>query len=95
MGSQALKRSFDVLFSTAILIVASPILVLIAVGLFLQDRGSPIYFGRRVGPHGREFMLLKFRSMVIDADTIDVDTTAANDPRVTSLGPDHPPFQIG
>jgi lipopolysaccharide/colanic/teichoic acid biosynthesis glycosyltransferase len=59
----AVKRAFDVVVATAALIVTSPLLVLVAL-LVLVTMGPPVLFRqRRLGLHGEEFTLLKFRTM--------------------------------
>ena len=60
-----LKRAFDILFSAAGLILASPLYVLIAFVLVVTD-GFPILFSQdRVGQHGRRFRIYKFRTMTV------------------------------
>ena len=81
-----LRRLFDILFAGASLLLTAPVLLASLVALYLQDFRSPLYLGRRIGLNGRPFTLLKFRSMVIDAHKVPIDTTSANDPRITPLG---------
>src|SRR4051812_3800114 len=67
-GALLVKRLFDLLASAAFLVVFSPLFLLIALLIKLEDRG-PIFFAqRRVGRFGREFKMLKFRSMCVDAE---------------------------
>jgi len=82
-----LKRAFDVLVSGAGLIVFSPISLLIAVAIKLDDGGPVLFSQERVGLNGRVFLAHKFRSMVIDAErhTGAVQATR-DDPRVTRVG---------
>ncbi len=95
------KRSFDVVFSSLVLACLSPFLLLIALGVKLQDGGPVFYRHRRVTATGKEFGCLKFRSMVVNADKqlgILLDENEAlqnewqqsyklkNDPRITRLG---------
>lgn len=63
----------------------SPIFLLIAIWIMLDSRGGAFYKQTRVGLHGREFKLLKFRSMRPDADKAG-QLTIGNDNRVTSVG---------
>ncbi|MEO8272553.1 MAG: sugar transferase [Chloroflexota bacterium] len=91
------KRAFDMLVSGAALIVGSPILLAIAVGIRLRD-GTPIMFRQtRIGLHGRTFEMLKFRTMSVDAERrleelmaqSEIDGAAfkmTDDPRVTRSG---------
>ena len=81
-----MKRLFDVFVAVIGLIVASPILLLFMLLVFLQDFHSPFYMANRVGRGGRDFTLVKLRSMLIGADKSGVDSTAQNDPRITRIG---------
>lgn len=91
------KRIFDVFFSLMILALVSPILVIVALMLKLTSPGPIFYVARRQGRHGREFGCLKFRSMMVQADTLqerlrvvnEVDGPQFkidNDPRITGFG---------
>lgn len=81
-----LKRAFDLLASATGLIILSPLLVGIALAVRLTSHGPALYRAQRVGRHGKEFTLYKFRSMVADADRHGPGITAANDDRVTGVG---------
>lgn len=63
-----------------------PLWVVIAALIKLQDAGPVLYAARRVGQHGRIFKLMKFRTMVLNADKIGAAITTQNDPRVTRIG---------
>ena len=82
-----LKRAFDVIVSGAGLIVFSPISLLIALAIKLDDGGPVLFSQERVGLNGRVFLAHKFRSMVVDAerDTGAVQATL-DDPRITRVG---------
>lgn len=81
------KKSFDILVSLAVLIVASPILLITAALIVLEDRGPVFYRQERVGKNGRRFMVLKFRSMRTDAEVAGKPQWASNnDPRTTRVG---------
>lgn len=63
------RRSQDVIFSAIALIVLSPIMLILALAVFLDDpHGSPIFVQERCGKDGRTFRFYKFRSMVVDAE---------------------------
>lgn len=82
-----MKRLFDLVVSGAGLLVFSPIALLIAIAIKLDD-GGPVFFSQeRVGLGGRVFPAFKFRSMVVDAErhTGAVQATEG-DPRVTRVG---------
>jgi lipopolysaccharide/colanic/teichoic acid biosynthesis glycosyltransferase len=68
-GGDAVLRAFDVLISAAALLVAAPVLALVALVL-LASSGTPLlYRGLRVGRHGRIFHMYKFRTLRSDAET--------------------------
>jgi exopolysaccharide biosynthesis polyprenyl glycosylphosphotransferase len=96
-SSAAVKRAFDVLGATLGLLFVSPLIVAIAVAIKFESRG-PLFFRQvRVGRYGRCFHLLKFRTMVPDAETLKDSLRDRNeaqeglfkiaeDPRVTRVG---------
>lgn len=67
------------------LAVASPVLLAIATAIKLTSRGPVLYAGVRVGRDNRRFRILKFRTMVVDAEASGT-TTALGDPRITRIG---------
>lgn len=77
---------FDITFSSLGLIFASPIIIVFIIAIWLQDMRSPFYIAPRVGKNMRIFRMVKLRSMVIDADKNGVDSTSANDIRITTVG---------
>jgi len=81
-----LKRMFDLLVSSAGLLVSSPLLLLLALWIKLDSEGSVFYRGVRVGRHGRLFRIFKFRTMVVNAERIGGPSTSDNDPRITRVG---------
>lgn len=81
-----LKRAFDLVASGAGLIILSPLLLGIALAVRLTSPGPALYRARRVGQHGEEFTLYKFRSMVANADRQGPGITAAQDCRITRVG---------
>jgi Undecaprenyl-phosphate glucose phosphotransferase len=83
--NQALKRCLDVVVSMAILVVASPVLLLIALLIKLDSPGPVFFLQERVGMDNRPFYMIKFRTMRIDAEQYRTWTTP-DDPRVTRLG---------
>jgi sugar transferase (PEP-CTERM system associated) len=83
----AIKRAFDVLVSSLLLLVALPVMVLTAIAIKLDSRGPVIYRQERVGLGGRTFLCLKFRSMTVDAEKDGVARWATkDDARVTRVG---------
>jgi exopolysaccharide biosynthesis polyprenyl glycosylphosphotransferase len=96
-STMALKRGIDILVSAGLLLLLAPLLLIIAIAIKLDSRGPVLYKQVRVGKGGRRFTMLKFRTMVQDADQrLDevVDTGALdepsfkvpNDPRHTWIG---------
>jgi sugar transferase (PEP-CTERM system associated) len=83
----AVKRTFDIICSTALLIVTSPIMLCAMVAVKLESPGTIIYRQERVGLGGRVFMCMKLRSMRNDAETDGVARWATkNDSRITRVG---------
>ena len=85
--SHLAKRALDVTLATAGLVVSAPLWPLIAAAIKIDSRGPVFYAQRRVGEGGRPFTVVKFRSMIPDAER-DVGPLQmrAVDPRVTRVG---------
>ena len=81
-----LKRTFDITVSFLGLLFSSPLLIPLTILVWLQDFRLPFYIAPRVGRYGRIFNMVKLRSMIVRADHSGVDSTAANDSRITPLG---------
>ena len=82
-----LKRCFDVMFALLLILAASPLLALIAVAIKLESAGPVLFRQVRVGLHGRNFVIYKFRSMRRDAELESGPAWAAEqDARVTRVG---------
>lgn len=83
----AVKRLFDIVASSILLVLASPIMLLAMLAIKLESQGPVIYSQERVGLGGKSFMCLKFRSMRTDAEKNGVAVWATkNDSRVTRVG---------
>lgn len=84
---RALKRVFDIAFSLMILFLTAPLWLLTAVAIF-ADGGRPVFYSQsRVGRNGKLFQILKFRTMVPDAEAASGPTLAKpGDPRITKIG---------
>ncbi len=93
----AVKRGFDLLVSTLVIMIGLPLWLLIAAAVKLGSRGPVFYVDRRVGVGEREFGMLKFRTMVAEAAALQPRLEADNeaegalfkirdDPRVTRVG---------
>lgn len=95
------KRSFDILFASAVLMLCAPLYSLIALLIFATTRGPIFFIQERVGLAGRRFRCIKFRTMVINADAMLAELVASSpalqqefqdnyklkqDPRITAIG---------
>lgn len=85
--NRVLKRLFDIAFSLCAIIITSPLLIAIAIGVKLTSPGPVLFKQERVGLNRRTFHMYKFRSMK-DMPTVTSDTqwTVENDPRRTKFG---------
>lgn len=98
LGYRAFKRTFDIGFSLAAMILFSWLFLLIAFAIKLDDPTGPAIFKQvRVGRDGREFVCYKFRSMHVDAESLIEELMVCNekdapvfkmrrDPRITRVG---------
>jgi exopolysaccharide biosynthesis polyprenyl glycosylphosphotransferase len=93
----AIKRAFDIVASGLALVVLSPLMIGVALAIKLTSRGPVLFRQERVGYHGRAFNMLKFRSMVVNAEELKKKLLAQNeqsgpvfkmqrDPRITAVG---------
>ncbi len=80
------KRLLDLLIAIPALLLLAPVLVLIGVLVRLDSEGPALFRQTRLGKGGRAFDILKFRSMSVMENGLDVVQVRANDPRVTRLG---------
>lgn len=92
------KRIFDITASFLALLVLSPLFLVVCALIFTDDpHASPIFCQKRIGRHGREFTMYKFRSMVADAEKLREELSKQNemdgpvfkikdDPRITRIG---------
>lgn len=96
-GQRVAKRLFDVVVAGLLLLVASPAMVVVAVLIKLDSRGPVLFRQERVGMEGSHFHMLKFRSMVVDAEARLAELARKNegsgplfkmknDPRITRIG---------
>jgi lipopolysaccharide/colanic/teichoic acid biosynthesis glycosyltransferase len=83
----SVKRIFDMALSGAGLVISSPVWLVIALAIKLDDGGPLFYLQERVGKEGRIFRVFKFRSMIVDAEKATGAVQATeHDPRVTRIG---------
>ncbi len=81
-----MKRAMDITISLAMLVVMLPFMVIVSAAIKLYDRGPVFYYQKRLTRNGREFNMIKFRSMKIDSEKEGVQLAAKNDDRVTPVG---------
>jgi lipopolysaccharide/colanic/teichoic acid biosynthesis glycosyltransferase len=82
-----IRRAVDVAVAAAVLVLASPLLALAAIAIRLESRGGAIYRQRRVGRDGREFDVLKLRTMVAGAEEMGAGLAVdEGDARITRVG---------
>jgi lipopolysaccharide/colanic/teichoic acid biosynthesis glycosyltransferase len=80
------KRLFDIFLAGLGVVLLAPLLGAIAILVALDSRGPMLYRGIRTGRYGRPFRILKFRTMVPDAEKVGGGTTALGDRRITRVG---------
>lgn len=97
-ASRIKKRIFDLIVSSIAIILSSPIMLIVALAIKIEDGGPIFYKQERIGLHGRPFYIHKFRSMRVDADKHLKEVLEANgqemgaryklkhDPRITKVG---------
>ena len=84
--SLALKRVFDIIVSSVLLLLLSPIILILSIAIKLDSRGPVFYRQERYTQYGRVFRIHKFRSMCDGADKKGSLVTVENDSRVTRVG---------
>ncbi|MGH7269773.1 MAG: sugar transferase, partial [Polyangiaceae bacterium] len=93
----AFKRLMDIAASSSALLVLSPLMIAVSVAIKLTSRGPVLFKQQRAGRHGRPFNMLKFRSMIVNAEELKAKLMAQNeqagpvfkmarDPRITPVG---------
>ena len=95
-SSRFLKRSLDIVGATVGFLIAGPVLLLLAIAIKLDSPGPVLFRQRRIGRGGEPFTLLKFRSMVVDAEARTEELRSLSDdpdwlkldrdPRITRVG---------
>lgn len=82
-----LKRAMDIILCLLAMIVAAPIMAVIAIAIKMEDGGPVFYKQKRATIGGKEFDILKFRSMIVDAEKGGFSIPATGkDPRITKVG---------
>ncbi len=81
-----MKRLFDIIFSLFGLILTSLLFLLFFFLIKRESPGPVFYRGKRAGKGGKKFIMLKFRTMVVDAEKIGGPSTSGDDPRLLKIG---------
>jgi len=81
-----IKRLFDLVFALFGLIITAPIMLLTAIAIRIESPGPIFYLQHRVGMDGKDFKVIKFRSMRQDAEKDGPKWASQNDPRITQVG---------
>lgn len=85
-GALFLKRVFDIIVSLVLMIFLLPFLLIIALIIKIDSPGKVIFAQERVTRYGKKFKVLKFRTMVENAEKLGAKVTKDNDPRITRAG---------
>ena len=85
-SNSVLKRLFDVILSLLGLVLALPLIIVCAIAIRLESKGSPFYKQLRAGKNNIPFEVYKLRTMIQDADKVGPILTQENDQRVTRVG---------
>lgn len=81
-----IKRPLEATIALVALVTLSPVLFVLGILIFLSDFKTVLYKGSRVGLNGKDFEMLKFRTMRIGSDKIGPSSTSLDDPRITKIG---------
>ena len=81
-----LIRLCDIVLSLLAIVLLSPFLLIITIIGAIESKGDPFFMQRRVGKNGKQFNLLKYRTMKKNSDKLGLLTVGDRDPRVTTLG---------
>ena len=89
-GYWARKRAFDIIVSLIMLLLLVPLFIVVSIVIVIDDpHAGPFFKQQRVGRHGVEFSMYKFRTMVANAEQLkDIDTIVLDDFNLLSLGTD-------
>lgn len=83
---EVVKRSLDIIFSMMALLILIIPMCIIAIAIKCTSKGATLYTQERLGKDGKTFKIIKFRSMVDDAEKNSIQWCEEDDPRVTRLG---------
>ncbi len=80
------KRIIDIVLSVFTLVILSPLLILVSILIKIDSKGPLLYNQVRVGRRGKEFIMYKYRSMIVNAEEYGPEWAGENDPRITKIG---------
>ena len=87
LPQRVVKRVFDIIVCSLAMVIAAPIMLLVAIAIKIEDGGPVFYTQKRVSLDGKVFDILKFRSMIVDAEKEGRSIPATDrDPRITKVG---------
>lgn len=87
LEQRILKRAMDIVLCSIAMIVAAPIMLVVAIAIKLEDGGPVFFTQKRATINGKTFDILKFRSMIVDAEKFgEVIPATDRDPRITKVG---------
>lgn len=81
-----LKRLFDIVASFVMILLLSPVLIVVAIMVKADSKGPVFFKQERVTRYGRKFKIIKFRTMVVNAERLGSSVTGNHDPRITKVG---------
>ena len=83
-----IKRTFDIILSLVALVILSPLFLIIAILIKLTSEGPVFFLQERIGLHGKVFKIIKFRTMIVNAEHIGdgIRVCSENDSRITKIG---------
>lgn len=82
----ALKRGFDVAVGTVVAVVLMPVMLIISIMIKMDSDGPVMFRQERVTAYGKKFRIFKFRTMVVNAESIGAQVTSKEDNRITEIG---------
>ncbi len=85
-GQRFIKRTMDIVLVLTAILISSPIMIFASLAVKLYDRGPVFYKQKRLTKDGREFDVIKFRSMVVNAENHGAQLAGRNDKRITPVG---------
>ena len=83
---RSVKRALDIVASLVSLLVFTPMFIVLAVLVKTSSSGPVFFLQERIGKNGRPFQIIKFRTMVVNAEASGPQLSSSNDPRITSIG---------